>query len=87
MFKNLFGLNCSSPNVICLIGHPEGKLLWALCDSTRQFYCAQRPQVLFDMKQPVAGVFFLKDIEAFKGLLFETKNSNKSLCYKTVFND
>lgn len=70
MFRNLFGINCVSPNAICLIGHTDGKLLWTLCDSTNQFQTSHELQVLFNLKQPIVGIFFIKDIEGLEGYYY-----------------
>lgn len=67
IFKNLFGINCVSPNVICLVGHVDGKLLWSLCDSSNQFQASHELQALFNLKQPIVGIFFTKNIKGLEG--------------------
>ncbi|GFY56035.1 uncharacterized protein TNIN_301121 [Trichonephila inaurata madagascariensis] len=68
--KLLKGFPSSSSNCICLVGHPEGKLLYCLCSlniNEQHLVVDTQLEVLHDIKQPIAGIHFLKGSHYIEG--------------------
>ncbi|GFS92349.1 uncharacterized protein NPIL_93321, partial [Nephila pilipes] len=68
--KLLKHFSSSPSNCICLIGHPEGKLLYCLCSlnfNEQHLIVDTQLEILHDIKQPIAAIHFLKESHSIEG--------------------